>query len=331
MCDMAQRQIDVSVIVPVYNVERHIEKCIRSLFEQTLDSIEYIFVNDCSNDSSMQVLLSVIKDYPDRAKDIQIVELEQNRGVAVARNVGLLHAKGEYVIFCDSDDWMDNEMLNTMYTVAEKRTADVVMCDFYMVQDTGLILYQTPKYCMNKVEFIRQYLRYTWTTIWNLLIRKKLLQDGGLQFPVGYTYCEDFNFAVKVFDTAKVIVTIDRPFYFYNRLNMNSVMRSSNPRMMHDEIMMYLDVISWFEKRNTFSLYEKQMSWRILKSKQEWLLTTTTYTRFLALFPNSHCHIWSCPYLNVKLKVMAWCLTHRLKCISELLLKLRNLKKYSLN
>ena len=88
----------VSVIVPIYGVEPYIEKCARSLFEQSLENMEFIFVNDCTPDKSVEILRQVIEDYPRRYLQIQIIEHEENRGLAMARNSGLLIAKGEYII-----------------------------------------------------------------------------------------------------------------------------------------------------------------------------------------------------------------------------------------
>ncbi|MCS2593772.1 glycosyltransferase family 2 protein [Bacteroides thetaiotaomicron] len=96
----------VSVIVPVYRAEKFIQRCARSLFEQTLEEMEFVFVNDCTPDSSMVILRGDNKkEYPNRARQIRIVEHDQNKGSATARNTGLDNAHGSYIIYCDSDDW----------------------------------------------------------------------------------------------------------------------------------------------------------------------------------------------------------------------------------
>mgnify|MGYP000541624267 CR=1 FL=1 len=110
----------VSVIVPIYGVEPYIEKCARSLFEQSLENMVFIFVNDCTPDKSVEILRQVIEDYPRRYLQIQIIEHEENRGLAMARNSGLLIAKGEYIIHCDSDDWVELDMYEEMYEKAMK-------------------------------------------------------------------------------------------------------------------------------------------------------------------------------------------------------------------
>ena len=108
----------VSVIVPIYEVEKYIERCVRSLFEQTLDDIEYIFVDDCTKDNSITVLERVIKDYPNRKSQITILHHETNKGLPQARKTGLLSARGDYIAHCDSDDWVDHKLFALMYEKA---------------------------------------------------------------------------------------------------------------------------------------------------------------------------------------------------------------------
>ena len=104
----------LSIIVPMYNTEKYIERCARSLFEQTLTGIEFIFVNDCSPDRSLLILKRIIDEYVDRSLVIRIIEHEKNMGLAVARTTGLNQAKGEYIIHCDSDDWIETDMYEVM-------------------------------------------------------------------------------------------------------------------------------------------------------------------------------------------------------------------------
>ena len=111
--------VKVSVIVPVYKVEQYIEKCVRSLMEQTMkEGIEFIFINDCTPDDSMQILESVVGEYPDRADQVVIWNNSSNVGVSESRRKGIELAKGEYIGWCDSDDWCEKEMFEKMCKVA---------------------------------------------------------------------------------------------------------------------------------------------------------------------------------------------------------------------
>ena len=104
----------VSVIIPVYGVEKYIERCARSLFEQTLDDIEYLFIDDCTPDRSVEILKQVLDEYPHRKNQVIIHRMEKNSGQAAVRKWGMLNVAGEYVIHCDSDDWVDIYMYEAM-------------------------------------------------------------------------------------------------------------------------------------------------------------------------------------------------------------------------
>lgn len=129
---------------------------------------------------------------------------------------------------------------------------------------------------------------------------------------------------------ANKIIHLSKILYNYNRLNISSIMHNLNEKTMNDEQVMYLDVIDYFKKEGVYQYYKKQLCWRILKSKQEWVLSTSTYNKFLDLYPESHNYILSCPFLNIKLKIMMWCLVHHVGVISKFMLLLRYLKNRNL-
>ena len=109
----------VSVCIPIYGVEKYIERCARSLFEQTMtDDIEFIFVNDCTPDRSEQILLATLEDYPQRKKQVKILHHAENQGLTGARSTAVKAACGDYIIHCDSDDWVDPALYETMYRTA---------------------------------------------------------------------------------------------------------------------------------------------------------------------------------------------------------------------
>lgn len=129
----------VSVIVPVYGVEKYIERCARSLFEQTLGDIEYLFIDDCSLDNSIKILLKILEEYPFRKNQVVIHRMEQNSGQAAVRKWGILNATGEYVIHCDSDDWVKQDMYEIMYVEAKSGDYDITMCDFCLANEISIL------------------------------------------------------------------------------------------------------------------------------------------------------------------------------------------------
>ena len=186
----------LSVIVPVYGVEKYIERCATSLFNQTLDSIEFIFVDDCTPDRSMELLQTVIAHHSSlitsRSWTVTIDRMPKNSGLPAVRRHGLQMATGEYVIHCDSDDWVEPDMFRLMYEKAEAEQADIVVCD-YRVSD-GEHVIRSMKGCQPpptggggwglKETFINDLLRqkYAWT-VWNKLFRRTACYKEPFTYP----------------------------------------------------------------------------------------------------------------------------------------------------
>lgn len=124
------KQPYISIIIPIYGTESYIEKCARSLFEQTLDNIEYLFIDDCTPDNSIEILKKIISEYPQRQEQSWILKMPVNSGQAKVREYGIKQATGEFVAHCDSDDWVDKGMYEALYNQAKKDGADVAVCPF---------------------------------------------------------------------------------------------------------------------------------------------------------------------------------------------------------
>ena len=223
----------ISVIIPVYGVEKYIERCARSLFEQTLDDIEYIFVNDCTKDNSISVLEHVIKDYPDRISQITILRHEVNKGLPQARKTGISVAKGEYIAHCDSDDWVDTEMYRQMYEAAKAESADVVVCD-YNVHDGTKVL-KTVQGCHNTdIERFREnlLLQIDQWSLCNKMFRKASCYKD-IVYPKG-NMGEDMALCSQLIQNCNKLVYMDKPFYYYfinlesisNKLTTDTVLRN---------------------------------------------------------------------------------------------------------
>ena len=116
----------VSILVPIFGVEKYIERCARSLFEQTYSNLEYIFVNDCTPDKSVEVLENVMVNYPERIENVKILTHEKNRGVAAVRNTALDNACGDFVSLVDSDDWLELDAVELLVSKQLKTDADIV-------------------------------------------------------------------------------------------------------------------------------------------------------------------------------------------------------------
>lgn len=202
----------VSVIVPVYGVEGYIERCARSLFEQTLDNIEYLFVDDCTTDMSMEILYSVLEEYPQRKRQVRIHRMEQNSGLPAVRKWGVLNATGEYVVHCDSDDWVDKDMYRAMYEKAKEADADVVVCDFAKVTEDNRTIVIGCHFADIK-EFTENCLfqRDSWS-LCNKMFRNTCYNK--IIFPEG-TMGEDMLTFFQLFSHCKNIAYIPKDYYNY--------------------------------------------------------------------------------------------------------------------
>ena len=305
----------VSVIIPVYNVADYIERCARSLFEQTLDEMEFIFVDDASSDNSIEILQEILFYYPQRKFQVHIVHHSSNLGPSTARNNGLRVATGDFVVYCDSDDYVASNMYKLLYEKAMQEKADVVYCDFFMAYSSHNKYYNTLNENEDKTTFLRQYLLQSWTVLWNMIINRQLLLTHHLHFPQGITYCEDFYLTVPVLFYANKIAKVNDALYYYNRTNSSSIIRNLNHKDALDERKTYLDTIEFFARKDVLTKYQKEISWRVLKNKQDLVLNKLQHREFMNIYPESHQYILSCPtsFCNRKIKLFMWMLTHHLR------------------
>ena len=209
----------ISVIIPVYKVEKYIEKCARSLFEQSLEDMEFIFVDDCTPDNSITIVKSVVEDYPNRKKQIKYLSHEKNQGLTSTRNLGLSVALGDYIAYCDSDDWVDIYMYEKLYNHAILENADVCFCNFQFAFKDKLDYYECTSVYADKTKTINSYISTVWTVIWNMIAKREILVDYELKSPENISYCEDFWLSVRLFYYANKITKVDEALYFYNQMN----------------------------------------------------------------------------------------------------------------
>lgn len=212
----------ISVIVPVYAAEPYIERCARSLFEQSMqEDIEFIFVNDCSPDQTMTVLKRVMQDYPSRAGQIQIINHSTNRGSVQSRKDGALVAKGQYIICCDHDDWVESDMYEQLYRATDHSLADIVICGFYRYKKEQPCGIYVPA---NRLESENRFPDLWNAYLWIHLIRKELFLEHYDDF-VPCKYCEDVFPLCHFYYHASVIRCLPRPLY-HHRDNPCSITKS---------------------------------------------------------------------------------------------------------
>ncbi len=209
----------VSIIIPVYKVEKFIEGCARSLFNQDLDDIEYVFIDDCTPDQSMEVLKGIVDEYHSRIVEknwiVRMEKMPQNSGQAAVRQYGLKIATGDYIIHCDSDDYIEHDMISEMWKKAHQDNLDVVVCDYNHIQKNKTIRHKG----MNTSGIDEFYdevasIFASWS-LCNKLFRRSLYTNNIL-FPLkGMNVGEDMAVVIQLLYFCKNVGYIEKPFYNY--------------------------------------------------------------------------------------------------------------------
>lgn len=228
-------EIKVSVIVPVWNVEKYINQCLESLVNQTLKEIEIIVVNDGSPDNSQKIIDKYVKKYPNKVKSF----VKENGGQGSARNMGLDIAKGEYISFIDSDDWIDLDFLEKMYNLAKKNNSDIVICDMVDHYIDNTIYHNCTKY--NIVYEVTP-------SACNKIFKKEII--GDIRF-LSKLWYEDFNFTTKILFNTNKISTISEGMYHCNCGHI-STMSNNNSIKNLDMITIMEDIINYIKENNKY-------------------------------------------------------------------------------
>ena len=296
----------VSIIVPIYNIEGYIRECIDSILAQTYPDFELILVDDGSPDNCGRIC----DEYAEKDVRIKVIHKE-NGGLTSARNAGLSVAKGDWIMHVDGDDWIEPDMIESLIEAAKAAEADLVFGDF-IKYGANAGNKQLPSWSSDKIDSLSRYIAYSMTTIWGSIAKRSLYTEHSLKSPDGVSYCEDFHLIVRLCHFANKIVNVHRPFYHY-RYRPTSIMSNMNRKTEADEQWVYQDTIHFFKEQGVYEDYRKVMSWRTLKSAQELLLDPSEHHRFMELFNDGKEFIFSCPFVNKKIKILAWLITHNLR------------------
>lgn len=219
---MKKKEYKVSICVPIYGVEKYIERCATSIFEQTYSNIEYIFIDDCTPDNSIEILKSVIERYPKRKPHIKIIKNERNCGLGATRNTAINHATGEFVMHVDSDDFVEKNIVEKLVIQQKISDADIVTCG-YILYRHNKIKEVLPEPIFNIKKLISKILsRDATMMIWGRLIRKNLYDNNNIFVPEGINMGEDYVTIPKLLYYAKKIDYVKLPLYHYDCYNINA-------------------------------------------------------------------------------------------------------------
>lgn len=220
----------VSVIVLIYNTSKFLDRCVRSLMEQTLTDIEYVFVDDASTDDSMTVLKKVLTDYPEKKEDIKLIRNERNLGQAKSRIKAIEATTGEYVIHCDSDDYVDQTMYEVLYNKAVNEHLDLVWCDFFRTDGKqSTVSLQGPS--TDSWSFMKEILTgRRMGTLWCHLIKGNLVREHDYLAPAS-NLMEDVVLLMQYAYRAHSFGYVNRPLYYYYHSE-TSITQNTSPEKM---------------------------------------------------------------------------------------------------
>ena len=309
----------ISVIITVYNREEYIEDCARSVFGQTLDHIEFIFVNDASTDKSVEVLKGVIRDYPDRLPSIKIIDTIQNAGVAHARQIGITNATGEYIIHADSDDWLDRDMYECMYYIAKETNADIVGCNFKHEYPDQQYVFQQ-QYGKTIEENISNLINGSiFPSLCTSLTRRNIIDNNNIRFREGLNMGEDLLFNLQLYLHANKIVSMDWAPYHYRHTEESSCVQRTRKSIDSDIAIAGL-IESFMREHGFHNQYVKDIEYRKFLSKLPLIHNlddTELYKEWLNIYPETNHHIWQYDQINWKQRIELWLAANRMPCLAK--------------
>lgn len=286
--------MNISVIVPVYNVEPYIERCLRSIMSQTFtDGVECILVNDCTPDKSMEIAERLIEEYKG---DIQfrIISHEKNRGIAAVRNTGLDAAQGTYIQYIDSDDYVEPDILEKMYKEAVRVNAEIVGCEYYFdwgnckTVDNSFKFKPSPEYNLQEL----MNCHYT-AKLWRRLIHKSLFTRNHLFFIEGIDIGEDFLLASQLHYYASVVAFVSKPLYNYVQYNSTSLVHSASINSLENSIRVCEFVKQFLTDKGIYERYKIGYLKRCFLCKSGLIGNSKMrdYRYWKSLFPESNQYI----------------------------------------
>lgn len=296
----------VSVIVPIYNVSSFIERCAESLLNQTLSEVEYIFVNDSTQDNSIDILNIVLTKYTEKKYNVRIINHEINKGLPAARNTGLSLARGEYIFHCDSDDFVETDMLKEMYSKAKEVDADIVWSDWYLSFENKERYMSQPNY-KSSDDALKGLLSGTMKyNVWNKLVKRSLYMDNNITFPSGHGMGEDMTM-ICLFTCAKNVIYIPKAYYHYVKINSGAMTNIWSQKHI-DELKYNVLCIENYIKAKYGNMMNEYISYFKLSVKVHLLISDNVkqYQLWKELFSEANPYIMENKSICIRIRILQW-------------------------
>lgn len=201
----------VSIIVPIYNVEKYLEKCVNSILNQTYKNIEVLLVDDCSTDNSGEIA----KQYEQKDNRCKYIKREKNGGLSAARNTGLEYATGEYLSFIDSDDWISENFILHLLQKAKEQNADITVCDYIMIDDNGKETIGNTLENLDDNSSIEEKIAYIRNHVVTKLYNREFFMKQNLKFPEEVRRAAEMGLSIPMLTRTNKIAILKEPLYYY--------------------------------------------------------------------------------------------------------------------
>lgn len=316
-------QPKISVIIPVYKSEKYIERCCKSLFEQTLDNIEYIFVDDCSPDNSVAMIREIAARYSERESMVKVLSHTPNKGVSFSRQKGLEIATGEFVIHCDSDDWVDNNAYETAYNTAIEQNADIVRFGTVVEYSNKKKIYSP----YPRTDFMSPLvfnISPATGSVWGGMVKRTLLIENDIRFPENINWGEDFCVSIAGLILSKKTICLKECFYHYWQ-NIDSITHTISEKRCDELLNVGYYVEDFLHRVGKMKEFEYQLNYLKFQLKAPFLMVkeVRNISKWKTIYPESHKYILSYNYPSY-FKLAAWCITHNMKFIGSSILSMRD-------
>ncbi|MBQ7425708.1 MAG: glycosyltransferase family 2 protein [Prevotella sp.] len=283
-----EQNTKVSILVPFYNVEKYVGRCVESLFSQTYQNIEYIFVNDCTPDNSLEIINQYIDKYKKR-DNCKIISHSQNQGICASRNDCLDNAIGDYILFIDSDDYIDQDMVELLVEAAIKANADISGCGYIEeYNDHSVPIAQ--KYTNNYNEMLKAITVLTLKGVmWKLLIKRSIIENNNIRFMPDKNMVDDYLFCCQVFYYSHRFTGVDKCMYHYIQFNPNNYSQRTFYNINH-QAEAIRETENFYKEKGVYDIVKKELYLRKFIAKKALLLDKkcVDVKKWREIFPESN-------------------------------------------
>jgi len=295
----------VSIITPIYNVVDYIERCVQTLFRQSYADIEYIFVDDCSTDGSLDRLRQLVGHFPSRQAQVKVIQHESNRGVAAARETGLSAATGDYVYWVDADDWIEQDAIEKMVSLSANGAMDIVACGWFLNFSRNERRMPMPCYA-DADKALRGLLsgQMRWN-LWLFMIRREIYSTSQAHFIEGADVGEDMLVLIKLFSHAKSVAFVSEALYHYVKQN-NSSVTTLSPLSLMQRQKRNIDAVIEYLTSNGGSAYQREINFFKLNTKMPLLITDDekSYHVWWNSFPEANKYIMDNKMQSLRMRLV---------------------------